>query len=65
MNKLFSTALLVACTLGIRITEHEHSTGDAANCDWNEAVGVFYEHYAGKDGYLNAAMGALAAKEAG
>ena len=63
MNKLFSTALLVACTLGIRITEH--STGDAANCDWKEAVGVFYEHYAGKGGYLNAVAGALAAKEAG
>ena len=63
MNKLFSTALLVACTLGIRITEH--STGDAANCDWNEAVGVFYEYYAGKGGYLNAVAGALAAKEAG
>ena len=63
MNKLFSTALLVACTLGIRITAP--STGDAANCDWKEAVGVFYEHYAGKDGYLNAVAGALAAKEAG
>ena len=52
MNKLFSTAMLVACTLGIRITEP--NTGDAAVCDWEEAVKAFYERFdKNEDGYLN------------
>ena len=51
MNKLFSTALLVACTLGIRITEP--STGDALHCDWKEAVKTFYKQFdTNGDGYL-------------